>query len=259
MSSISGISGVSSYSSSLYGSIASGRSLQSAADGAAELTMVEEENAQITGYEVGNQNISSAKSVLNISDSALSSVNDYLQEIRDLALAASNNALYTESDIASMQKQVEQYKQGIADIASNTQYNTISLLDGTNQNFSIATDANGTTSTVSTANATLEALGIADFDLTGSYSLDTIDQAMEMVNGARASIGAQSNALDFQSSYNSNAYEQLNRAVSKKEDTDYPQAVEKLKKQQALQAYSLMMQKKKQQQEAQAVQNFFTR
>ena len=46
MSAISGISTTSPY---LYGHIASGNRLMSAADGAAELAITEKENAQITG------------------------------------------------------------------------------------------------------------------------------------------------------------------------------------------------------------------
>ena len=92
MSSITGIG--SSYTS--YGNLASGNKLQSAADGAAELTIAEQQNTQITGYQVGANNMQSGKEVLNISDAAMGSVNDYLQRIRELALQASNTATVSE-------------------------------------------------------------------------------------------------------------------------------------------------------------------
>ncbi len=253
MSSISSISSV----SSLYTSIASGTSLNSAADGAAELTIAEEENAQITGYEVGNDNIASAQSLLNISDSALSSITDYLQSLRELALQAQNSALYSSSDLAALQEQANQYLQGIQDVTEQTTYNTQNLLDGTNTSYSIATDANGNGTTVTTTNATLDALGLTDLDITSADALSTIDSALESITSSRSSIGAQSNALEYAYNYNSYTAYNLTSAVSNIEDTDYPQAVEELKKKQAQQAYALMMQKKKMENEETKFKNFF--
>ena len=61
MSAISGISTTSPY---LYGHIASGNRLMSAADGAAELAITEKENAQITGINTGTKNLSDVLSLL---------------------------------------------------------------------------------------------------------------------------------------------------------------------------------------------------
>lgn len=257
---MSGISSVSSNSYndySNYGKFASGNKLQSAADGAAELTIVEQENAQITGYEVGKDNIQSAKNVLDISDQALSSINDYLQRIRELALQASNTATVTDSDRENIQKEVEQLKKGIEDVANNTQYNTKNLLDGTYDSFQIATDANGNSETISTVNATMQALGIEDFDVTGNFDLQTIDDAIAKVNESRSSMGAQSNRLDYASSYNSNASYNLTGAKSRLEDLDYPEAISDLKKEELLNEYSLMMQRKHLEEEEKKMMNFF--
>ncbi len=252
---MSGISGVSSYTS--YGNFASGSQISSAADGASELSIIEEESAQITGYEVGSGNIESAQNVLNISDSALSSISDSLQRIRELALQASNTATMTDSDRQTLQDEIEQLKQGISDIASQTQYNTQNLLDGSNSSFQVATDANGNSVSVTTANATLEALGIADFDVTGDFDLQTIDDAIAMVNKSRSSIGAQSNALDYALSYNTEASYNLTGAESKLEDLDYAEAISDMKKEELLETYSLMMQKKQEEQEQNKINNLF--
>ena len=253
MSDVSGL-GTSSYNSySDYGKFASGSKINSAADGAAESAILEKENAQINGYQAGTNNIQSGKEVLNITDSALGSINDYLQRIRELALDASNTAIYTDEDRASMQDEIEQMKQGIADVASNTSYNTLPLLDGSNMGMNIATDANGSGTVVSTPNATLEALGIADFDVTGAFDLKTIDDAIQTVSAGRSSVGAQSNALDYAMNYNSNTMENLTAAKSTLEDLDYPQAISDQKKKETLQLYTLMMQRKQQENEEQKV------
>lgn len=255
MSGISGINSVSSYTS--YGALAGGSRLQSAADGAAELAIVEEENTQVTGYNVGANNMMSAKELLNVSDGALDHINDSLQRMRELALQASNTATMTDSDRQMLQDEIEQLKQGIGDIASQTQYNTKNLLDGTYTDFQLATDANGNSATVNTVNATLDALGIADFDVTGAFDLQTLDDAISKVSRGRSQIGAQTNALDYAISYNSNASYNLTGAKSRLEDLDYPQAISEQKKEQTLLTYSLMMQKKRQEEEAARMHNLF--
>lgn len=253
---MSGISGVGKGVS--YGQLASGVRLQTAADGAAELGIAEKENIQTTGYEVGGNNAKSAQEVVNISDAALGSITDYLQRIRELALSSMNDATTTDSDRATYQEEIEQLKKGISDVAEQTMYNTNKLLDGTRTDYKVATDANGGTASVTTTNATLEALGIADFDVTGSFSLDQIDQALQTVTQARGTMGAQYNALDYLQNYNSTAAYAHTASASRLEDLDYPQAIEEKKKQETLQQYALMMQKKKQEDEARKSSMFWT-
>lgn len=257
MSSISGISSVSSYS--LYGQIASGNRLNSASQGAAELAISEKQNSQITGYDTASKNLMSGKDLLNISDAALSGVTDYLQRIRELSLQASNGVL-SDDDRQSIQFEIDQMKQGIADIASQTQYNTLNLLDGSRTSgFKIASDGSGNSISVQNdSNATLKALGIADFDVTKDFDLSTIDSALDKVSSMRSRAGAQSNRLDHAINFNSYASYNTTAARSRLADTDYGKAVTELKKQQTLQTYSLMMQKRRMQDEARKMQNFWT-
>ena len=254
---MSGISGISS-TNSIYGQMASGRAVSKASDGAAELSIIQQENTQITGLDTGANNMSSGKDLINVADSALGNITDSLQRMRELALSASNSALMTDSDKQSIQDEIDQLKQGISDIANQTTYNTKNILNGENPSLSIATDSNGNSTSISTANATLEALGIADFDVTGDFDIKTIDDALEKVSASRSSMGAQSNALDYAIRYNTGASLNLTSAKSKLEDLDYPQAVSEQKKQETLQTYSLMMQKKKMEDEQKRAEAFFT-
>ena len=258
MSGISGISSVSSYS--LYGQIASGNKLPSAANGAAELTIAEKQDSQYRGYNAGTNNLQSGKDVLNITDAALGGVTDYLQRIRELALQASNTATVTDSDRKNIQYEVDQLKKGIQDIASQTQYNTLNLMDGTfKDGLQIASDSNGNSVTINNSvNSTLDALGIADFDVTKDFDLRKIDDAINKVNSQRSQGGAQSNRLDYAINYNSHAAFNTLSARSRLTDTDYPEAISELKKQQTLQTYAFMMQKKKMEAEARKMQNFWT-
>lgn len=251
MSGISGISGISSTSYRDYGKIASGNRLQSAADGAAELAIAQKINSQVGGYDKGIQNMQSGKDLLNIADGALSGVTDYLQRIRELALQASNSALMTDDDLQGIQQEIDYMKQGINDIASQTQYNRQNILDGSKSSFQIAMNGNGGSTTINTSNNLLRELGIENFDVTtGNFNLQDIDSALNKVSGNRSSMGAQSNALDYAINYNSNTSLNLVGADSRLEDLDYPKAISDLKKQQTLQLYSMMMQRRQMQDQA---------
>ncbi len=257
MSSISGISGVSSYS--LYGQIASGNRLTSASKDAAGLAISEKQKTQVTGYNTAANNLKSGKDLLNISDAALSGVTDYLQRIRELSLQASNSALMTDEDLQGIQDEIDQMKQGISDIASQTQYNRMNILDGSRGgSFQITSDGNGNSISIQDADSTLKALGIADFDVTKNFDLKTIDNALNKVSGMRSQGGALSNRLDHAINFNSYASYNTSAARSRLADTDYGTASMELKKQQTLQTYSLMMQKRKMQDEARKMQNFWT-
>ena len=95
------------------------------------------------------------------------------------------------------------------------------------------------------ANTTLEALGIADFDVTkGNFSLDAIDNALNIVSRQRGNMGASTNRLEH--TYNNNtasALEQLS-SRSRIEDLDMPKAISEKKKEELLGEYRTLMLKK---------------
>lgn len=252
------MNGVSSLSNNYpgYGSFASGKKINTAADGAAELSIIKRQETQANGYDAGAGNMHSGKEALNISDGALGQVADQLQRMRELAVQA-KNGIYADSDRRMIQDEIDQLKQGISEISGQTEYNEKKLLDGTNQGFDMVTDAKGTEMSISTANATLEALGIADFDVTKDFDLKTLDDALDKVNSARGTMGAESNAFDYALNYNAGASYNLTSSVSRLEDLDIPQAISEKKKEQTLQEYALLMQKKRQEQEAQKMNHWF--
>ena len=205
---MSSISGISNAVARGYESLSSGKRINKSADDAAGLAIAEKQEAQIKGYEKGTNNMASAKDALNIADQALGSINDYLQRIRELSVSAANTATVSDSDRQAMQYEVEQLIDGIKDVAKNTNYNTIPLLDGSKSKFHLATDGNG-----------------------NSTSIDMAD--------------AKSNGLDYAMNYNKSAAFYSTQSKSRIEDLDFPQAVSEQKKNQVLLQYSLLMQKKK--------------
>ncbi|MBR2401529.1 MAG: flagellin FliC5 [Lachnospiraceae bacterium] len=257
MSGISPISGYSYNSYTDYGKFASGKQIQSAADGAAELAIIQKEDAQARGYEVGANNIAAGKDLLNVADGAMAGITEQLQRMRELAVQASNTAVMTDSDRANIQMEIDQLKQGISDIATQTTFNTKPLLDGSNQELNIMRDGNGNGSSIELPNAMLQELGIADFDVTGDFNIEDIDKALEKVSAGRSKVGAQTNALEYAYNYNKNTGLNTIGAKSRLEDLDIPQAISDLKKNQLLQEYSMHMQKKRMEDEANRMRNLF--
>lgn len=254
MSSISNVSG-----SSYYSQIASGVKLQSAADGAAELAIAEKENAQVNGLNMGQRNAEDGKSLLNVADAAMGGIADNLQRIRELAVQASNTAILSNEDRQMIQDEVEQLKQGISDIANNTEFNKKKLLDGSYGDGFIASGPNdGNGLTLNIGDSTLKALGIEDFDVTGDFSIETIDNALSKVSSNRSIVGAQSNSLDYTISYNSQASINLTSAASRMEDADIAKVATELNNQKLLQSYQLIMQQKQMEQERQKFSIFFS-
>lgn len=255
MSSISGAAG-NSYQNTV-SHIASGIKLQHAADGASELAIAEKENAQINGLGMGQRNAEDGKSLLNVADAAMGGIADNLVRMRELAVQASNTAILSNEDRSMIQDEINQLKQGISDIANNTEFNKKKLLDGSYSDGYIMSGPNGSGLTLDIGDSTLKALGIEDFDVTGNFSIQTIDKALGMVSSNRSTVGAQSNSLDYTISYNSQAIINLNSAASRLQDTDIAEAASEMDKQNLLQTYQLIMQKKQEEQEQQRLGLFF--
>ena len=225
-------------------SLSSGSRINRAADGASEMAILQKEDAQVRGYNVGADNISEGKNALNIADGALGQVTDYLHRMRELGVKASNGLL-SDSDRQSIQSEIDQLKQGITDVAGMTSYNEKNLLDGSAGNVQIAMDSNGTGKQINFGNATLTDLGIEDFDVTsGNVDLKAIDKALETINSSRSTVGAQTNALEYAYNSNRNTAYNLTSGISRMGDTEYGDYVSKLQKQQTLDTYRLMMQKR---------------
>ena len=218
-----------------YGKFANGKKVNRAADGAAELAIIQKQETQTRSYKAGEQ---------------------HLQKIRELGVRASNTATITDAERTSIQAQIEQYKQGISDIAKQTSFNTKPLLDGTSQKYNIMTDATGNGMKITTADATLQALGIADFDVTKDFDLAQVDDALARVSAGRSGMGAQSNALEYAYRYSTNTRLNVTAGKSRLEDLDYGQAVSEQKKKQTLQQYAFFMQKKQMEQRTRAAANF---
>ncbi|MCR5032509.1 MAG: flagellin [Lachnospiraceae bacterium] len=252
---MSSVSAVGNSIQSNYQSLASGRKINSAADNASGLAIAEKQESQIRTLNQGEENAKESKNLFEVSDSALSTLTDYVHRVKELAIQ-SINGLSSKSDKQAIQGEIDQLKQGINEVAKNTQFNERKLLDGSDPNMTTVTGA-GAASTATLPTMTLEALGLEDFDVTGEFDMDVLDQALEKISSARSNLGAQVNGLDYAQLYDQEASINLTDASNKITMEDYAEGSSELKKNTMLQDAQFIMQKQQMEDQEEKMKNFF--
>ncbi len=239
--SIMSVNGVSGSTYQSYSQIASGKRINTAADDASGLAIGKKMEREETGLNVGAQNAQDGIGALNIADGALDGMMDYLQRIHELGLRAMNG-LNSDSDREIYQTEIDSLKEGIQSIAKNTTFNEQTLLDGSMADMHLATNPDGSGMKINMVNSTLDALGIADFDVTkADFNLDAVKGAMQKVAEQRSGIGASTNRLEHTYNYNMLASENQLAARSRIEDLDMPKAISEQKKNELLAQYRNLM------------------
>lgn len=109
--------------------LSSGFRINSAADDSAGLAISEKMRTQIAGLEQASRNASDGISVIQTAEGALVEVESMLQRMRELAVQSANGT-YTTDDRAAIQAEINQLSQEITRISETTEFNTMTLLDG---------------------------------------------------------------------------------------------------------------------------------
>ena len=228
--------------------LASGRQINSAADNAAGLGITQRMSAQERGFQQGTRNTADMQNLVNTAEGALSSINENLQRLNELALQASNG-IFTASDRALIQHEVDQILENIDSTARATQFNTRNLLDGSQDRLHTASSPDGTGPGVSIPEISLYTLGLEGFNVTGdSIDIGAIHSAMNIVNEARSNLGATSNRMSY--IITSNDISALNLAASRSriEDTDMARATMEMERERVLEQYQVSMMRREREQ-----------
>ncbi len=110
--------------------LATGSKLNSAADDAAGLAMVQRMTAQVRGLAMAVKNANDGQALTQSIEGALGEVSDMLQRMRELALQAANGT-NSSADRSFLQSEVNLLIQEISRVSANTRYNGELILDGT--------------------------------------------------------------------------------------------------------------------------------
>lgn len=109
--------------------LSSGYRINRSADDAAGLQISEKLRWQVRGLNRASDNISDGISLLNTADGALGETHALLQRMRELSVQAANDT-NTEADRKSLQSEIDDLIGEVDRIANTTQYNTMTLLNG---------------------------------------------------------------------------------------------------------------------------------
>ncbi|MCI6099167.1 MAG: flagellin [Selenomonas sp.] len=110
--------------------VSSGMKINSAKDDASGFAISERMRVQIRSLAQDDQNVQTGKSLLQVADGAIANITEELRSLKELAINAANDS-NTDLDRATIQKEFDQRRAQIDDIASTTNYNGRILLDGT--------------------------------------------------------------------------------------------------------------------------------
>jgi flagellin len=241
-----------------YEKLASGFKINRASDDAAGMQISESLRTQIRGSQRASDNIQDAMSVLTIMDGTMQTVTDNIQRMRELAIQGANDT-FSEVQRSALVKEYSQLSIDINRVASATQFNGKTLLNGTVSSYYIQVGANTNSSAdrINLANiggtnpfasfsmrALLGLTGTTtalSFNPTSGSALNAIsrlDRALQQVNNRRASLGAMINRLEGSFNNISIAIENISSSESRIRNTDVAKESAELTRNQILQQSS---------------------
>jgi flagellin len=215
--------------------LSSGYRINRAGDDAAGLAISEKLRGQIGGLAQASRNASDAISMVQTAEGALNEVHSMLQRVRELAVQYKNGTLSSNDQLA-IQSEVNQLKDEITRIGTETEFNGTKLLNAASTiSFQVgASDAQQIT--VSTISVGTEIVANT-FTITASGASDIaeIDTAINNISAARATFGAVQNRLEHTVSNLASYQENLTASESRIRDADMASEMVQFTKLQILQ------------------------
>jgi flagellin len=202
--------------------LSSGYRINRAGDDAAGLSISEKMRGQIRGLDRASQNAEDGVSLIQTAEGAMNEIHSILQRMRELTVQAANDTNVAD-DRTAISTEQSQLTEEIKRIASQTQFNTQNLLDGSfSGHFQVG--ANNDQS-IEVAIADLSGLGDGASGAMGSYSsatayLETLDADIKTVSTQRSNLGAIQNRLEHTILNADNTSENLQSAESRIRDVD---------------------------------------
>jgi flagellin len=138
--------------------LSTGKRINSAEDDSAGYAIATKLNSRVKGLEQALQNVSDAKSVLDIVESSYNSIMDNLIEMKRLGLQAANDTL-SRSERTLIAQQIHGHGTNINDIANSTYFNGIALNPTTDTTLTFQT-GEGTSDTESITLRQVDILGL---------------------------------------------------------------------------------------------------
>ncbi len=234
--------------------LSSGLRINTAKDDAAGQAIANRFSAQVRGLTQASRNANDGISIAQTAEGALGEINTNVQRIRELTVQALNDT-NSKSDRVSIQAEIGERIDEIDRISKQTDFNGTKVLRGGTTDDSAPAGADITLRIQVGANdgeyinvkidgIDSTKLGIKTLDVQGERAeaitnsgslLDTIDKALEMIDGVRGKLGALQNRFESTVNNLNNTSNNLSAARSRIEDADYAEEVSNMTRGQILQ------------------------
>lgn len=204
--------------------LSSGYRINRAGDDAAGLTISEKMRSQIRGLNKASSNAQDGISLIQTAEGALNEAHSILQRMNELATQAANDT-NTSSDRTAIQQEINALTAELDRIASTTQFNTMSLLDGSfsQKNLQVGTLSNQSISiSIKAMNAKgigVTGLSMSSFTKAG-LAMDSIQSAISIISTQRSALGALQNRLEHTIANLDTTSENTTAAESRIRDVD---------------------------------------
>lgn len=219
--------------------LSSGYKINRAGDNAAGLSISEKMRGQIRGLDQASANAQDGISLIQTAEGALNETHSILQRMRELAVQAANDT-NADADRTAVQGEIDALASEITRIASQTEFNTMKLLDGTFTDKNLQVGANQSQViqfSISAMDAT--ALGVNAILVSNhtdaTEATSTIQSAINQVSTQRSALGALQNRLEHTIANADNTSENLQAAESRIRDVDMAKEMVKYSKDNILQ------------------------
>jgi flagellin len=167
--------------------LSSGLRINRAGDDAAGLAISEKMRGQIRGLDMASKNAQDGISLIQTAEGALNETHSILQRMRELAVQASNDT-NTDTDRGEIQKEIDQLTSEIDRIGNTTEFNTKTLLNGSQAQKAEITGLNPTGLVSAKATGSLNV---------GSYDVTVANEAKVAANFTDGSTGIEATDITF--------------------------------------------------------------
>ena len=259
--------------------LSSGMRINSAADDAAGLAIMENMTAQVRGLDQGTRNTMDMQALVQTAEGGLDTISDSLNRIRELSVQAANGTL-SQNQRGMIQEEIDQLSRHIESSVNNgVQFNTMNLLDGSGERgLHTASGADGAGATVRINDMRDMARAVTEFNVAEplyqplldndgnevlntdgevvmqrvhsfaaeTFNINEIDQFINEVVGERANLGAMHNRFDYTASANTISSLNLADARSRIADADMARELVDLQADRIINEVQVLMQQQAQ-------------
>ena len=209
--------------------LSSGSRINRAKDDAAGLSVADNMTAQIRGVNAAIRNSNDGISYVQTAEGALDEITEMGQRIRELAIQADSGTLnslqqdYIDQEVSALGAEIK-------NVVSNTEFNDKAVLsagtitvhtgweEGDTMTVGIPAGLAANINVLTSVHSAGQTAGVAD---TKALTLTNIDAALDKINEARSTLGAQQNRLEHNASNLRNVSENISASRSRILDTDF--------------------------------------